>query len=852
MKRQPAQLFKFFLLLSILEGIIVTVVLLAIPGDPKNAFLFGYSKSRFALLVMVLLLLAGLTVMLTNQRIRQTLISRSPASSRLQKILPWLGGAFFLLFWLTVWTPAYRLEELAASFTRLQPVLIWLELLLIQLVLYLWLTGSAQSSASGLADKEVIGRIKPLWLASFVLIGLVFQVLTVSPIAFPGSQLYFPPGAPLSALQVLLAWIIFFLLYRLELGGTGKMGKRRALLILAFLGIWVFTFLAWSAAPLACTDDRPGPYPPNNVCYPHVNDAVYSIGSHYITLGQGVYNHWLTDKPLYMAVLALGQAVAGPGIENYLGFQVALVALIPALLFLVGRKTFGSAFGLMLALLTAIQGYYSVSLYRAVGSVNARLENPEVVTALALVGLGFAVFKWLRSPSDLKWAILSGGFLGLAVLLRFNPVFIAPVLLIVILLSARKSWKKLVSPLLLFVLAFTLVFSPWFLSATDRNGRNHYITKIEEVISSRFSQRDGALPDAASNPAELDTANDAESDQPELLTYDLGSIDKAGPEGIVFHFLNNFYTGLAKLPTTLLFYPISDQVSQGIWDFTSAEPLWKKYLGAENLLSLAISLALVLAGIRMATQRFGLAGWTGVLIQAGYYLGNAVSQTSGGRYLEPVHWITLIYYSLGLFAFTGLLLQVFTRRVAGTEKPANDLPQQERLRVADISAGRRTVITLLGACLVAGLVLPALNLLPARLPQENAAVVEQKAFEVLSAQGVVDAASWEVFLSDPQHVLVQGVAYHPRYYRGDFYRQGNLSFELMLLARDHVFIGYSPRMEPREQFSDGSAVFLVGCRLRRDALWSAQRVIAEANAIIQLDHEGNVLVDPQADWSCSR
>ena len=244
MKRQPAQLFKFFLLLSIVEGIIVTVVLLAIPGDPKNAFLFGYSKSRLALLVMVLLLLAGLTVMLTNQRIRQTLISRSPASSRLQKSLPWLGGAFFLLFWLTVWTPAYRLEELAASFTRLQPVLIWLELLLIQLILFLWLTGSVQSSASGLADKKVIGRIKPLWLASFVLIGLVFQVLTESPIAFPGSQLYFPPGAPLSALQVLLAWIIFFLLYRLELGGNGKMGKRRTLLILAFLGIWVFTFLA--------------------------------------------------------------------------------------------------------------------------------------------------------------------------------------------------------------------------------------------------------------------------------------------------------------------------------------------------------------------------------------------------------------------------------------------------------------------------------------------------------------------------------------------------------------------------------------------------------------------------------
>ncbi len=850
MKRQPAQLFKFFLLLSIIEGIIVAVALLAIPGDPKNAFLFSYSKSRLALFVIVLSLLAGLIFMLTNRRIRQSVINRVKATNRLQKSLPWLGGVFFLLFWLTVWTPAYRLEELAASFTRLQPVLIWIELLLIQLVLFLWLAGSAQTSEEDLPDRVLPGKSKLTWVVTFLLIGFIFLALALSPATFPGSQLYFPPGAPLSALQVLLAWIIFFLLYLVEQGSTGKKGKRRAFLILAFLGIWVITFLAWSAAPLACTDDRPGPYPPNNICYPHVNDAVYSIGSHYLTLGQGVYNHWLTDKPLYMAFLALGQAVAGQGIEDYLGFQVALVALLPALLFLIGRKTFGSAFGLLLALLTAVQGYYSVSLYRAVGSINARLENPEVVTALALVGLGFAVFKWLRLPSDPKWAILSGGFLGLAVLLRFNPLFIAPLLLIVIMLFARKKLKTLVSPLLFFVLAFTLVFSPWFFSATDRNGRNHYITKIEEVISSRFSAGKSPPADATIAPTHPDQQTAIDNNEPDLLTYDLGTIDKAGPVGIVFHFFNNFYTGLAKLPTTLLFYPISDQVSQGVWNFASAEPLWKKHLGAENLLALAVSLALVLAGIRAAIQRFGLAGWTGVLIQMGYYLGNAVSQTSGGRYLEPVHWITLIYYCLGLLSLTGLLLRFFTRRVVGTQQPADEVSRQEGLRGAVIPTGRCTVLFLLGACLLVGLVLPALNLLPARLPEENDVTVQQTAFEVLSAQGVVNTTTWEAFLADPQHVLVQGAAYHPRYYRGDFYRQGNLSFELMLLARDHVYIGYSPRIQPLERFSDGSTVILLGCRLRRDSLWSAQRVITEAFAVIQLDQEGNLLFDPQTDWSC--
>lgn len=48
-------------------------------------------------------------------------------------------------------------------------------------------------------------------------------------------------------------------------------------------------------------------------------------------------------------------------------------------------------------------------------------------------------------------------------------------------------------------------------------------------------------------------------------------------------------------------------------------------------------------------ERFGWAGLRGALIQMGYYTGNAVSQTSGGRYLEPVLWVLLLYYCLGLF-----------------------------------------------------------------------------------------------------------------------------------------------------------------------------------------------------------
>ena len=840
MKSKPERLFFIFLLFSILEGLIVCAVLLTIPGDPKNAFLFGYSKNRLVLLAAVLVILAGMVVVLFNKRIRTSLIHTVSGSNCLKGCMPWIGGVGALLLWLTIFIPAYRLEELAASFTRLQPLLIWIALLIVQFALLVWLFTYEGRFKEVVTELKGYRRLIYAGIFFFALISLVFLVLALTRGNSPGNQLYFPPGAPLSALQVMVVWVVFLLLLMVE--RKIRIGKawHRILPVLFFIGIWTITFFTWLSIPLACTDDRPGPYPPNNVCYPHVNDAVYSIGSHYITLGEGVNNHWLTDKPLYMAFLALGQAVAGPGIEDYLAFQVAVVALVPALLFIAGRKRFDNAFGLLLAALTSLQGAYSLLLYRAVGSVNVKLENPEVLTALVLLLFGFALFKWLSDPGEFKWAILCGGSLGMAVLLRFNPVFIAPLLLLVLILANRNRFRIVVKPILFFLLAFALVFSPWFLAATDREGKNHYFTKIEEVISSRFGSNHGidVIAPVDTNPVE----------KPELLDYELGIIDKAGVEGIVFHFLNNYYIGLAKLPTTYFLYPISNQVNGGVWDFRSAEPLWKKNLGVENYLTLALNLALVLIGVITAWKKFGLAGLTGVIIQAGYYAGNAVSQTSGGRYLEPVYWVTLVYYCLGILMLTLLLLRVFSRR--GEKSDGFFVAQSSG--VNKTATNRKSVLILLGCCLLIGLVLPALDLLPSALPAEDDPAAAKQAYTILSDRGIVSEAQWIDFMANPEHILVQGVAYHPRYYRGNFYRAGNLSFELMLLAREHVFISYSPRMEPRETFSDGSEVILLGCRIGADTLWAADRVIVESIAVIQLDNEEQLLLDDRSDWLCGQ
>ena len=851
-----------YLLITFIEGIIVAVVLLSIPSDPKNAFLFGYSKSRLVMLGAVLVLLLFLATLLIIKRFRSRIAGFLSPESRLRKVLPWAGGLMMLMFWFTIWIPAYRLEEGAASFTRLQPLLIWIELIVAQAALAAWAIGrqgNLKAALQGIRESRK-WLLAGIGLAALTM--LVFITLVMTKGDFTGKQLYFPPGAPLSGLQVILAWVAFFVLFWLEQRTRATKSPRKWVTVLLFLFIWAATFAAWSSIPIPCTDDRPGPYPPNYVCYPNVNDAVYSIGSHYITLGQGVYNHWLTDKPLYMAFLALGQALTGPKIDDYLAFQVAVIAFLPALLFLIGRKKVGYAFGVFLALLVSLQGAYAITLYREVGSVNVKLENPEVLTALFLLLFAVAAFKWLANPAEPRWAILSGGLLGLSVLIRFNPLFIIPFLVLVVFLAGKGMFKKVFTAVLFAGLAFTLAFGPWFFSATNPNGKNHYLTKIEEVINSRFSSRQGGqspetitgkvgeVQPQPTTPASEAPAAPGSSEQEELLRYELGEIDKAGASGILYHFLNNSFTGLAKLPSSLVLHPIQEQVKDEIWTFTEAQPIWKTHLRAENLIAMGINLVLVLIGILAALRRFGLAGLSGVVVQIGYYAGNAVSQTSGGRYLEPVFWVLILYYCLGIFTLTSLGIKAFSGDAGEGLKKVAAEPQTR----SDFQGRQRgwTIPALLAAFLLLGLSLPALNLIPEKLPEETDPAVEATAYTMLSQRGLVSAGEWRAFLEDPNHVLIQGRAYHPRYYRGDFYRPGNLSFEVMLLSKDHVLVGYSPRMLPGETFSDGSDAILVGCRIRRDTLWGAWRVIVESIAVIQLDNEGSLLYDDEMGWKCNR
>ncbi len=474
--------FRGSIILSILEGFIFAGTILAYPGDPKNAFLFGFSLSRLLLVGLILLIQGFLVFSLFNRRLNHRLSSTLISSSSTLKFVKEALFIAILLLWITIWSPPGRLGKLEASYIRFRPFLIWIELIGVQT--YFLIKILNREIHTGNLFSFLKTHKKSFLLAGIFLISIAvifFLLKRYAPIP-EGLQYYIPPGAPLAGLQVFLSWAVFLLLFSVEYKASNWSRKKGWVWGIFFI-IWIISFILWTTTPTSCTDDRLGPFPPNGACYPQINDAVYSIGSHYITLGQGIYHHWMTDKPFYMIFLAIGQWISGHSMDQYIAFQVFILALIPALLFLIGKKFAGLSGGLFLATLATLLELNSLRLYSITGSVNTKIENPEILTSLVLILLFFGMFNWLRHPEIKIWAVITGGLLGLSVLIRFNPLFIVPVIILLFIWLNRKKQKTILVGLSLFVLTFSLVFLPWFFTARDSQGNNFYFMKIQDVLN---------------------------------------------------------------------------------------------------------------------------------------------------------------------------------------------------------------------------------------------------------------------------------------------------------------------------------------------------------------------------------
>jgi len=374
------------------------------------------------------------------------------------------------------------------------------------------------------------------------------------------------------------------------------------------------------------------------------------------------------------------------------------------------------------------------------------------------------VFKWFTNPRNHIWAAIAGGILGLAALIRFTPVFILPGILLTYLICNRKKPKTFIIGIAVFLLTFCLSFAPFMVTANGADGTNYYLAKIQDVISSRYSNKQTiTTTNNLQQPRETTPLT-----QSTALVYTQQNIAQTSKFAILLHFVNNEASSIAILPVNFSLLSLKDQVGLPIWKNTQPGPIWTSNLSVQNGILLLINFIFIVLGIGIALKKFGIAGLAPLLIQVGYHLGNAVSKTSGGRYLEAVNWVTLLYFSMGILSIIVWLITLC--------KPALRIKSIRHEEI--VTNGRKTIIPIISVMcffLILGTVFPLVKYLPSKLPQEVSDNSTEMAKAKLVDTGLVSLQDWKTFYNDPDHLIVSGSSFNARYYRSPFYLSGTPS-----------------------------------------------------------------------------
>jgi hypothetical protein len=855
---------KFLLLTFLLEVIIFAWVTLSIPSDQTNAIFLGYSASRLMILAVFFLLFIFTIIGFIFHKRVFSFFDKLLNATWFVKVQSWVFLLVCSLLWITAFLPGSRFPELQEEVTRLRPLLLTILLILFELLVYFRILLQWQEIKNRFSwDQKT--RKSIIWIAIiFVLVIAFFVLLKLVSSSKLTATLLFSSGPFLGPMQVFFGVILFLAVYLVSnQKPTGKLRKPLWIALLVFIGLGAF--IVWNFTPLSCADDRPGPYPPNNTCYPQVDDSVYSIGSHYITLGQGVLNHWFTDKPFYMVFLAIGERLLGDEIDKYLIFQIAIIAVMPVLLFLLGRKLSGLAGGLLAAFLSIILSANNIRYYATSGGINVKIENTEILTGFLLVLCGFFLIKYLAGKRRWYLVLLSGGMLGLASLTRLNPVFVLLVIVLFFLGINWKRWRYFFSLTGIFLLGYLIIFVPGMFSSRGESGQFYYLEKIQRILDTRYQRGHTSTdsPVTENEPYRSQALVQSEDGTVELVSYrhypqaePVISIDQGQSQGqsqsisptsgsdknsgtlvnrlrnIGLTSVNNLYLSLARLPIHFTLHSVEQIITTPGGVTGQKIPIWQMKLSFENYLVLAVNLLFVICGIMAAFNRLRWTAMLPLVIFLGYHLGNGAALTSGERYLEPVQWVILLYFAAGVFAVTRFVLKGNKIQIATLAAEPKVLPQ----KFGPIRFDARAWVSI-GILIFLAALLPAVNLIPDTLAARRQVDLRKEISSLIKQDSTLQKINLKQFLESDQAVIVEGIAYHARQYDSPIYWREGAGFELTVLGESKVYVSNFFGQKKDEYFSDGSRVILLGCVVREKDFWGVETIILNAKGIIQLDHE---------------
>ena len=708
----------------VLEGFICFWASIIIPTENKNSLLFGFSLSRLVMLCCIILSLLFLIYLFFNRNRVFNFVGKRFSSEKSFRILTSLGIISFILLWITIFSPAENLFPYEAFFIRLKPSLIWYELILFQFVLWIKVIKNNHSkpSKSFFPDRRLGFLVSLILIAVWVLISAT-KIGLVKNTAF-----WNVPGIPITTIQMLgiilfiFIFLIFFSSEQSKPGETSKFFK-----ILIPLLIYLATVVIWGSTPMLKHFFSLNPTLPNLQPYPYSDARIHDLGAISILQGEGIYFHGYTDKPLYMVFLAILHLFSGTNYTLLQSAQILVLALVPVVLFWFGKKYLNELFGIVLASLVILQQRNAIVLSYTIASVNPKLEVTEELMLLGIICATYLFFLWMRNPESKKIFLL-GGLIGALSLIRINPVFILPVMILIIIIKFWKFPRVLWRQVLLFTIGFLLVFSPWLITGTNSNGDSWFLLKIQDVVQNRYpAQLMTPQPDEEQFQT-LPSTNQSDHQtipaSPQTPSNSVPATNNDPIASLMFnHFLHNFTTTILSLPNSINIDNLADLSTREYWQENNH---WNGSFPFGEYLLILVNLSLIGLGIAVSWRNYRWAGLSPLIIFCMYDLSLSAALNSGSRYIVPISWIIFFYYLLGIISICKSILSL-----AGI-KTAEDHNDHGLVESSQIPQTFKSLIpTILILCLAASLIPVANLVLPKFLHPLN---IDQQTIQLVILQ----------------------------------------------------------------------------------------------------------------------
>jgi hypothetical protein len=822
--KEPEFLFRLSLL-SFLELFISGVMTLLISPDPKNVLILGFSLQRLLLVAgiwVVTILVLTVGVIARKKKLSLDSAWLVDKNKYLRAIIYAISFMLILWGWISVFCPGYLFGRLVFIFERLQPISIALGL------------SFAQSWIFFLFAKGRLGFRTPLKYAfqkyyrPFLIFTGVMIVLGIfiatTKFGLVGNLVFWNvAGIPLTGLQLLFIlllaglWIAFVPIREQEHRFWKVVAKFQLIPVLIFIS----AVLAWGLTPMTSQFFSLGPAAPGFQPFPFSDARFHDVGGISILKGYGIYFFGYTDKPLTMVFMAVLHFFAGYNYSLMTWLQILVLALIPVVLYFLGKKFHSAVFGIFLSLVMIIRQSNAIILSNRINSVNPKLFMSEELTLLGVVLFCYLVFLWIRERKTWQ-ALLCGACLGAASLLRLNPLFLFPAAVCVVVPAFWSLGKKFIfKHLSVYILGFMVLFVPWVITGVNPQGTPWLLIKLENVIQTRFGgihsparesltfrlpllgmEAAGLQGNAAFNLQEgnFHALINGEFDQALSLqnipaTLASGMIN---PDGVVLrfldHLLHNFSTSLLSMPDSLRYDDLNHLSQQPYWDEGKAE--WLGDLPVAQTGLVVLNILLIALGLGYSWVHHRWAGMLPMAVFLAYSLGVAAAMNSGGRYIVPMDWVLYFYYGLAVLAMIQFVHKVISGR--DSELSANHVLQPSP-RTTD---RRSMVFSLVGVVILASLV-PMANLVLPALPAN------------LAVRAQVEAARNGISADEaPGKTILSGIILYP-YNNND----GTLSFDFLTPLAKRSYIIDIRTTPLKEKLLGGEDAFIA---LGADALGNPQ------------------------------